>query len=479
MAGKSESQRIGIGIATEQKIPNPSDPNNKFFPAGNRFTISFPRIVDQDFRNEDADPVNYYHEDDFGGERYEPTYKSNNVNNIPLDWAGTPRCQSKLGGGTLTQRYASQAEALMNWQSSQLIFDIWRNGGLETLPEEIELTLPWDAYQQFNELMLASPYLSEDAMLAMINNPVFTSLMVKLVMVENPHLARNDAVMEAIYNRNPPLPESYIEEILDESGAYSPYDELAGNAAADFHLFATITEDIKFVYRTDTLNAWAIDSLIAIASRQPGVMARYELAYTYLLNDDLDAMNQALIQIPNEFTLNEEETLNHENYLTTFAIVEEVVQNELLPGDLSVEQLTSLEEIMNASVVVDKSMALSLLKWNNPDYAWEELILIPQETSPRLSKPVKPKRKAEPVIRIYPNPARDYITIEYRTADANSAKLSLVICDAAGRKLLEKSLKGGDYDELVDISTLIPGVYSVQLVDEKAVIAAHKLTVIK
>ncbi len=82
-------------------------------------------------------------------------------------------------------------------------------------------------------------------------------------------------------------------------------------------------------------------------------------------------------------------------------------------------------------------------------------------------------------LRLYPNPARDYITVEYRTADVSTGKLWLLITDVSGRKLREIALKGGDYDELIDISSLIPGVYTVSIRNERVILSTQKLTVIK
>jgi hypothetical protein len=88
-----------------------------------------------------------------------------------------------------------------------------------------------------------------------------------------------------------------------------------------------------------------------------------------------------------------------------------------------------------------------------------------------------PGNQAE--LSVYPNPARDYITVEYRTADVSTGKLWLLITDVSGRKLREITLKGGDNDELIDIRFLLPGVYTVSVVSEKAIISAKKLTVMK
>ncbi|MCF8298815.1 MAG: T9SS type A sorting domain-containing protein [Saprospiraceae bacterium] len=66
-------------------------------------------------------------------------------------------------------------------------------------------------------------------------------------------------------------------------------------------------------------------------------------------------------------------------------------------------------------------------------------------------------------MKVFPNPAIDYITIQYRTADKMIKNLELVIQDASGRKIMQKQLKGGDNDELIDLSSFISRIYSVIL----------------
>jgi hypothetical protein len=181
------------------------------------------------------------------------------------------------------------AQVLLN--SSQTMLNIWQDGGDADLDQQIETIDPWDVYIEFNSLLAESPYLSEDALIAIVENDAFTSLMVKLLMIANPHSSRSDFVMEALYNRLPPMPESYMEEIMAEEQTVSQLDLLKNDVATDYHLLRTIGEDIKHFYRNDTINEWAIDSLINFTSRQTDLFDKYELATIYLehgLYEDMD-----------------------------------------------------------------------------------------------------------------------------------------------------------------------------------------------
>ena len=83
------------------------------------------------------------------------------------------------------------------------------------------------------------------------------------------------------------------------------------------------------------------------------------------------------------------------------------------------------------------------------------------------------------MLKLYPNPAYDYVTVEYRTASMVYNTLSLVIFDAGGKAVLNRPLQGGDNEELIDLSRLNSGTYIVRLMADNRQIAEEKLTVLK
>ncbi len=78
---------------------------------------------------------------------------------------------------------------------------------------------------------------------------------------------------------------------------------------------------------------------------------------------------------------------------------------------------------------------------------------------------------------IYPNPANDYIVIDYKL-DKPYNKLVLQITDPTGKIVLSQDLKGGQNEELIYISTLKPGVYNASVKGDGKVMSTVKLTVL-
>jgi len=67
-------------------------------------------------------------------------------------------------------------------------------------------------------------------------------------------------------------------------------------------------------------------------------------------------------------------------------------------------------------------------------------------------------------INIYPNPATDFINIE---ADVEISKqVVFTIYNTAGKRVLLQNVKNSSFQHQINVSTLQPGVYFLQIEDE-------------
>ena len=124
--------------------------------------------------------------------------------------------------------------------------------------------------------------------------------------------------------------------------------------------------------------------------------------------------------------------------------------------------------------------ALSLLLADNPEYDYHEIVLPFTESSSRYANPAKEKEKPEnqSILKVYPNPSHNYITLEYRTADQYS-NVWFTICDVNGKEIIKQQLLGGDNEEIINTTSLKPDVYTIILYGDKNIIATEKITVMK
>jgi len=334
--------------------------------------------------------------------------------------------------------------------------------GNTNLEVAMATTQPWDVYQQFNSLLAESPYLSDEVLIEVIQNPGFTSLMVKLLMIANPHAVHSDAVMYELENRNPSMPQSYIDEIKSQPETTSQLEVLEGNVAADNHLVSMISEDIKRMYRANTTDSWAKDSLIAFVSRRPGLYDKYELATIYLSYGQYNDMQNVLNYISSNFEMDDELLFDYNSFVSIMNIAKSMQQQNLYMGGLNEEQRNSLLSILELDRSYISPLALSLLKRDNPDLVFFEAVYdVPQNTA-RMAKPHILKTPSEQYseFKLYPNPTHDYTTLSYNCQYAN---LSYTISGMQGKVVIAKTLKTinkvNTNEVLIDLNGLRPGAY--------------------
>ncbi len=478
--GKSMTNGLGykyIGIAETQKIPATNNPSQYFYPAGNSFTNSHNGET-YDFDNIDADYLVYSHENNSAALRYKPDY-SLNIGQQKL----TPpenNCPSKLGeGGDISTESILLTQAQLALNSSIIIRNIWKDGGQTDLDEQVETTQPWDVYVEFNNLISKSPYLSDEVLMATIENPAFTSLMVKLIMVANPQANRNEEIMEAIYNRIPALPQSYIDEIEAEETTVSQLEILEGNISANYHLVRSIENNIIDIYRLDTININANANMLNLMASRPGLQDKYILAATYLNNADYTNMQNVLNSIPSGFELDEKQFIEYQNNLTTFGIAQDFMENDKHIGDLTVTQINSLQNIISQPAI-DNSMAMALLLFNNPDYEIGELILYKPTNGARMAKPtVQQRPEIASLFNLFPNPAKDYFNLQYSSELESIQNLSIIITDMQGKTIKELNFKSRNIDQMIDVSEFAMGQYSVSLYSGSLLLEVKQLSIVR
>lgn len=485
VAGKYYSGgSAGIGIAKYQKVSVvDNNGQTKYVPAGNVFSPTAnhqqygdPAEDDFNYSNKDAEHLEYHYWDN-ATNKEEPYFYSN----ITLKGQSVENTCPSSTPQTISDYYVDLSAAQTALNSSKLMLEIWENGGEAELDEEVETIAPWDVYEEFNNLTAESPYLSEEVIIEVIENEAFTALMVKLLMIANPHVINSDEVMEVLYERNPPLPESYIDEILKEEGESSQLDLLRADVAADQHMISKIGNNIKRKYRKDTTNSYALDSLINFTSRQHKLSDRYELASIFLANDMFDEMQSCLDGIPEVFELSDNQNQDYEDYLMLFEIAAEIKQFGTGIDQLDESQINTMIEIADNFRPGTSAFAISLLQDNDPGFEWNEIVLEPDEENKSGGESIEELKTSIDIDKsfsIYPNPAYDFVTAAYNTDRQAYKQLSIVMYNSHGKKVLEHPLQDYYNEVIIDLTKLSVGIYYVSLVGDGQRIATKKLNLI-
>ena len=273
-----------------------------------------------------------------------------------------------------------------------------------------------------------------------------------------------------------------MDEIKNQASSSSQLKLLEGNVAADYHLITTISEDIKRMYRADTVNAWAKDSLIAFMSRRPGLYDKYELATIYLNYGQYTDMQTVLSYIDNHFELEEELQTDYNDFVNVMNIAKDMQENNLYEEGLSETQRTTLQTILSNDRPLTSSLALALLKRDNPAMVYNEPVYDITQNAARKSRPennqLVSNNLSHKEFKLYPNPAIDYTTLVY---NCKFADMSYSITDMQGRVLTTVKLQTvenmNSREVLIDLQGLSPGTYHFVIKTGKRILWNDKLII--
>lgn len=483
----------GIGIYQGAAISNATLAGNTFSHKG--ASIYFGNNPYSDFNNSKGTVISkYFHHDGTINTAWVPKYYTDGNPNdgtpLPLSpifpfekkyWYYTkskscPDRQTLNISTPISALYTAYTTTKVNKKSSKLILDIWQDGGNEELPEEVALAYPWETYMYYNELMLASPYLSNETMIEAINNVDLLPLnLLKLILMANSQCSRSDEVLNALYDRNPLMPDTDIEDILNMRNDDSPIDDLRANVAHYANELNHYSALIKYYYLTDTIDDNSRDSLVEFTRRQENVNSHYQLVFFHIGENNLSGAEEVLLNIPTNFEFTEEEYEAHQLYTSYFNLMKTIINEEIVYEYLSTEQLNTLTSIASGELYQASALARSYIQQNNGDVDYLEPVIFPTIVALRMAKqnPLGDEDK-ENTVTLYPNPATTYTSINF---DLESSNNYIVIKGISGKEIYSKELNKSKGTEVINVNTYASGNYVLFFYSDGQIIESIKFNI--
>jgi hypothetical protein len=458
-------------------------------PAGNTFSWTGGATPFSDIHNNGFNIKKYYHHDiqssiPATGENWVPvdyTYstvlleKAQNKNYsksqaCPLHSTQTPLNSSQLYGELNTHE--------TNFKSANLVLDIYRDGGIPELPEMVALAYPWETYYYFNTLMLESPYLSDQTLIAAINNTdLLPDLILKLVLIANPQCTRSGEVMGALEARDPQLPEYMMEEIMQGEDLPSPLEALEADVAYHNHLRYTTLNQIISLYLTDSATTIASDSLLQIFQRDPQIDLKYNEVFLHLQHKDYEEATNCLDSLSLAIDGEENKNKQYAEYTDFVPILIKMVRDSCEFWDLSSGEMDKLVELSDNGLYFPAAYARSIRLLYDSTYTYEEPIIFPVAQSARKGKAARPQVLSDaPVVQVYPNPARDYCIVDYQM-DIMDVDASMQITTPQGKLLQQFTLSNPTGHTIIDLKVLADGLYYITLKTKRNLVVTRKITV--
>lgn len=468
------------GIAYDQGIVDP----DSTMQAGNTFSDIATHYAD--IYNE-ANGINYvYHKSNASNKIIKPrdkfVYGYVGVADCDSVTYDKPHvCPSKLnnGGGTIEESKAKLNEsgdaiATLDQQLSTLIDD----GDTQGLQLTVETTAPAQANATTTELLADSPYLSDQVIRSTVENETsIPNAMVRDVLVANPHSAKSAEVMEELDYRVNPMPDYMMQQIMEGRHIVGQKEMLSAKLAREKAKYEKAYIDVYRYYSADT-SSNNLDSLHALLSGVTMLKAKYQKAFLYLAEGKFGLLTALLNQIPIEFELSENQLAEHNAFIEYFNVMSQVQQVNIPIAQLPEEQLNILFALAAEDEYTPGVFARDLLVANGfLDYTAQ--INLPEpglKSGKEIHQDISHSsaKEDENNLIIFPNPARDFVIVEYKLPEEGAA--ILILTDMQGNILQSMALQQTQNQQTLQLKNTKPGTYLLSIKQDGRVISSKTIS---
>lgn len=457
-------------------------------PAGNRFSHTGPTNSPTDMNNQAQHFTYYYHKNTPYDSKLRPLYFTSftvtpveNLNNNAY-WDPDESCPSHLSGGGGTGNGNGNRDEMI-WSglkadSVRNIIAVFEDGGNTIeLKHEVDWSTPPESIEVYNQLINKSPYLTDTVIIAAIEKEnVLANAMIRDIMVANPQSAKDDELMEKLVDRNNPVPDYMIGQILLGRNLVSVYEELQSKLTYYSQKRAYSYRKLAYEYLSNTLDPQAsADSLIQLFAGEHSLKARYSLALLHNHMGDYNTGLFVLNQIPAHFELTEEQQAEHEILVEYFNLLPSLY--DVVPDSTVIQQLFEIEEQETGIAAVYARNVLLALN----EISYEEPIILPDML--KSSKEVRYERLMETIqeskyLKVFPNPSKDHIIVSWKL-HAEPVNTKIIISNNAGESVSEWRIEEMENQQVFDTRNLKPGVYITTLYGNNKQLESVKFTIIK
>ncbi len=456
------------GIAINQGTPN--------MPAGNKFTPAAFNPLQWNIYNLNGrdKTINYYLVQNANNS--EIPEKTNNVRKVNCWTNVLPNpCASRhpnTGGGNELKNRMADAGVSAQTIQAELLTRI-DEGNTNNLQTDVTTTTTDAAYQMRNRLLNLAPYTSETVLKEVVTQEnTINNALIRDVLVANPQSAKSKTVMEAVETKTQPMPDYMLEEIEAGKTIISTKEQKEADLYQNTTNYTDALHDLLYLYSTDSTLVNAQDSILSTLQKSNNVYDYYLLADMYLQMQAAANVQTTLSQIPNRFTLSQEQEADYQALTAYYTWRVDLLNAGKNLSALDESDIAQLQVWMEDECAILSTKALNALRATSA-ITYEEPYILPDDKGvpPAPSAPIElsttDKKPASLVsnIKLYPNPATDYVVLEYQLDTEKLANACIRVIESGSGKLVWTRAISKPQDALtIDLDILSAGHYEVQLI---------------
>ena len=385
-----------------------------------------------------------------------------NILSEPLDCAKYITVHKvKRGLLTTTEFYALIAEynfAETNYNVVNTLYNQLIDGGnTEATEQDIENTTSAEIMQLRADMLAHSPYLSLDVLQTLAEENILPQAILLEIILANPEGSQSEEFVRYLQFEKPnPMPTYMINMIKATWSGATVRSILEKTLMQHQEIMEAKKSEIIMAARVN--GSFLTDAeLLSWVQKMPTVKSQYELVEYYLANKNYTSANSILTNIPVAFRMTAQDLDDYTAYTNFYNFKKNLLENNIEINNLDSPKIQILKTIADAN---QNTFARSMAR-NTLCFFYNICYPMPHHTfnsnsSNRMALPTNNQLSSE--IKVYPNPAKDYIVFEYSLENGDEAK-SLLITDIVGNSIYNTNLSKSKGQYIYNSTNLNSGTF--------------------
>ncbi len=427
--------------------------------------------------------LTYIHHSTANNSRVKPTIYQGSVsidgtNPVPFD---SSTCPDNLASGGLSGLTLGELENIKTTKGEvyeQIKTDLQTlidGGETEELKEDVENATFQSAYSIYQDVLQKESFVS-DTVLRQISKKEtgFTTGMIRDMLASSPQAAKSEAIQQNLDERTVQLPEYMRQQINMGMTITSAKEQMELEAARHKNERDQAIHQGVRLLASDSIDR--TEEMINFLSNTGDIGFEYRLAAlhdargeTALADEVLDAIGQR--------DLTEKQADDHADYISFRSLLQSWKQAGKNLITLDETDIISLEAYVEQQNITS-GKAMTILAMNGHEYDEPVYLPSPPIEERRIMEEETLIQISEDILKIYPNPARQYFTIEYAVAK-DAENLYLEVSDINGDVVYKKQLDYRQDQIIVPADHLPTGQYFCYIKINNTIIKTEKFVLVK
>ncbi len=457
-------------------------------PAGNTFSHlnNNGNIYSDYLNNEFCGDIIYWHHYPFSTTQYVvPVYSTPTPHllstmsfNAP-SYSKITSCPSTLTGHTKSTIIESISSNTISEEIyADSLYSLVDNGNTTSLILDVATSIPPETMLLRDQLLASSPYLSDTVMVsAAEKEDVLPNSIITEVLTANPQSATASNVLSTLDSRSNPLSDIEMASIHANDTIMGAKEILESKQAFYTSSMQYAVNGLIRKYMSDSMLVDINDSIKTSISLINSPDSYYKQAFCNYNSGDSSEVLNTLAQVPSNFGLTTYQNDMHNGYEDYFDLLLELQNEGKSTTEVDSTQKNMLYSIMQNTNEILQAYCRNVLIITD-GLVYHEPYLFPDTVSTK-SIPVKKPNfgnsflKSSDFLRLYPNPADEYLTIEYKVP-YNSHKIIVEILTIDGHNIEVLTLNREWGEKIIDLRNFKRGTYLIRLWADGSVIETRK-----